>query len=199
MSNRTTAKRSKTDAETRKTVLRPLTMALLASVFLSACSATPDWANPVNWYDSALGRNEGLPNEPLPEGTDEPFPKLSSVPPRPNPSLSPDEREEIAQGLIADRGRVAYTGDGLRGGTEPSASPPPPPAPPPLTYRPAAGQSATQDSEEEQNNAPVGPTPGDQSFLSPGFGPSSVANRQFSEFQFLPRVSTKKQQKTMSW
>jgi len=195
MSNRTTEKRSNTGVETRKSVLRPLSMALLASVSLSACSATPDWANPVNWYDSALGRNDGLPDEPLPEGTDEPFPTLSSVPPRPNPSLSPDEREEIAQGLIADRGRVAYTGEGLRGGTEPSASPPPPPAPPPLTYRPAAGQPATQNNEEEQNNAPAAQTPGNQSFLSPGFGPSSVANRQFSEFQFLPRVSTKIQQK----
>jgi hypothetical protein len=62
-----------------------------------------------------------------PAGSNEPYPKLGSVPDRPKDSESADSRREIARSLVADRDAAHYADQALRGGTEASAPPPPPP------------------------------------------------------------------------
>jgi flagellar motor protein MotB len=61
---------------------------------------------------------------------DSAYPDPASVPDKPK-TQSKEERQQIAEALIADRSRAEYTREALRGGTEPPA-PPPSPAPPPL-------------------------------------------------------------------
>ncbi len=102
-------------------------MVSVAAFGLAGCSATPNWANPVAWYDGIVGNDQGLPDE-LPEGPDKDFPQLSDVGEPPKPSMTAKERKRITEGLIADRDRQAYTGEILQGGTDASAPPPPPPA-----------------------------------------------------------------------
>lgn len=47
-------------------------------------------------------------------GASRPYPNLASVPPRPTPSTSAEERQRIAQGLAADRGSARYSDEPLR-------------------------------------------------------------------------------------
>ncbi len=124
---------------------------LIGSFGLAGCSATPNWANPVAWYDGVVGNDQGLP-EKLPEGPDKDFPELADVGEAPKPTLTVKERKRITEGLIADRDRQAYTGEILQGGMEASA--PPPPAAAPSTYvgQPVSpknpeGEEATEDTE----------------------------------------------------
>ncbi|MCG8407060.1 MAG: hypothetical protein MI923_17835, partial [Phycisphaerales bacterium] len=108
--------------------LTAYSVVVAAALGLSACSATPNWANPVAWYDGIVGNDQGLPDK-LPEGPDKDFPQLADVGQAPKPSLTVKERKQITEGLIADRNRQAYTGEILQGGTDPSAPPPPAAAP----------------------------------------------------------------------
>lgn len=73
---------------------------------------------------SALSLFKSHKGEP---GANEPYPNLGSVPDRPEEKESAADRKELAEGLVADRTKVQYTDQALRGGTEASAPPPPPP------------------------------------------------------------------------
>jgi outer membrane protein OmpA-like peptidoglycan-associated protein len=110
-------------------VARASLVAVFAAFGLSACSAVPDWANPIAVYDGIIGNDDGIPDD-LPEPPKKDFPELTSVPDRPTPSLTVKERDRVAEGLISDRNRVQYTDEVLRGGTDMAAPPPPPPARP---------------------------------------------------------------------
>lgn len=88
-----------------------------AAMTLSGCSTVQGWLT---------GRETVKAADAAP-GAQDPYPSLGSVPDRPKPAESADERKEIAKSLIADRDRIAYMDQQLRGGTEISA--PPPPAP----------------------------------------------------------------------
>ncbi|MFQ5985669.1 MAG: hypothetical protein ACE5LL_09190, partial [Alphaproteobacteria bacterium] len=122
----------------------------------SACSAVPDYVNPVSWYEGVTGGFGGGAEEeqlagPVP-GEDQPYPNLASVPERPEEAPSPAEMGALAEGLIADREHAQYTGEVIRRSEEygesalaapsPAApSPRPPPAlPTPVT--PAATVTA---------------------------------------------------------
>jgi hypothetical protein len=85
-------------------------------------------------------------------GAEEPYPTLGSVPEQPKETESALERRKLAEGLIADRARVQYTDEALRGGTEASAPPPPPPIaarPDGTEMRAVAARGADGDEPEE--------------------------------------------------
>ena len=91
--------------------------------FLAACSV-PDYVNPVNWFDSKAAKQEVAAAKPVP-GKDQPFPKLSSVPERPDPITIARIRKELTEGLIADTNNARYTDEIIR-------REPPAPAPRPV-------------------------------------------------------------------
>ncbi|GAA0535650.1 outer membrane protein OmpA-like peptidoglycan-associated protein [Rhizomicrobium palustre] len=90
------------------------TVALLA-LSASGCSSlpsVPDWVDPTTWF----GGNDTADNGETPD--------LASIPDKPG-AVSPDEKQQVADQLAADRKNAQYSADALRGGTEPAAAPPP--------------------------------------------------------------------------
>lgn len=171
---------------------------MIAGVLLSGCSNVPDAVNPVEWYKGTVkffsgedrsdagGAKSGTvaadAGQP-PPGTDRPFPNLSTVPERPR-TTSSNDRQQVVEGLVADRDAARYSSEVIRRQSEvvnplappgsapgstiavrPSsqqgaaasvASPPPvPPAPPPPT--PVASVPATVSAVQ-----PIAPAPASQ-------------------------------------
>ncbi len=141
-------------ARTGKPIRRAVrVVAVLACAGLAAgCSSTPDWANPVEWYRGAVGwfdssepseadraRERARAERKTSAGTGEPYPSLATVPER--PAELGTQREQVQQGLAADRARARYdqanpaaartpspaTAPAM---TAPTGAPPPPPPPP---------------------------------------------------------------------
>ncbi len=146
---------------------------MLTMIFgLSGCSYTPDWANPVEWYESASADNASRPAKatmkdagaPIP-GQKQAFPNLSSVPERPA-GTSAKTQERATEGLLADRDKARYTDEQLRADTsvQPPVSPPSPPAkarttsPAPATVTAPAKPALPKVSQMAQ--ASTAPTPG---------------------------------------
>ena len=96
----------------RQVRLAPLGVGLVL-ICASACSAAPGWLG---------ARNAAV--EPLE------YPDLAEVPARPAPAITPDQRQEIAQSLEADRARLAQAAESLRREIETSFETPEPPAGP---------------------------------------------------------------------
>jgi len=146
-------------------------LAVLSVLALAACSSTPDWANPVEWYKGATSifddnpapppANEAaaeMAKEPIP-GAGEPFPNLSSVPQRPKSVTPADERKKITEALVSDRANARYV-DGPSStratpipGADVAAAPRPPvssePMPPPpatVAPRPPVASSSASPS-----------------------------------------------------
>jgi outer membrane protein OmpA-like peptidoglycan-associated protein len=95
---------------------------LAAALALAGCSSVPDALNPVEWYEGTTDTVGGWfsDDEPQAAGTqanaptgsddsNQPFPNLASVPERPTPSTTEEERAAIQQGLVADRDSARYT------------------------------------------------------------------------------------------
>jgi len=96
---------------------------VVVAVGQTACSSVPDELNPVSWVDAVTdamrgddtalsaedqARAEAERAQSVP-GEGEPFPSLGSVPDAP-PEVTPEEeRQAIAQGLIADRANAQYS------------------------------------------------------------------------------------------
>lgn len=80
--------------------------ALLLSV--SACDGVPDEMNPARWFRDEEDKAAAA------EASSEEFPNLATVPDQPRPASSPEELEEVTEGLIADRAKAAYTDEFLR-------------------------------------------------------------------------------------
>jgi outer membrane protein OmpA-like peptidoglycan-associated protein len=123
---------------------------MTVSLSLGACSWTPDWANPVEWYkgtrDWVSGddpQNTAQAAKPVP-GADKPYPKLSSVPQRPA-APSEAQRKAMAKSLAADRKSARYTDGQIRRQSESvtRADIAPPAAPRIATPRIATPQIAT--------------------------------------------------------
>ncbi len=126
---------------------KPLGRAAVAIVFallLGACASTPDWANPVEWYegtsdwisgddDDSKARDEARRSQNAAAGGDQAFPTLSTVPERPKRVTSESGRSKVEAGLIADRDRARHEA------LAPGASPPPKPASPPPTLMAVPG------------------------------------------------------------
>ena len=124
----------------------------------SACSSIPDWVDPTTWGDdSSPSTFDGGANE---------SPDLASIPDRPDPSSTPQEQQQVAQSLAADRERAKYSSDALRGGTEPVAAPPPPPSaeqqvasnePPPAATQPAPAPDTSSATASADNSIDTNP------------------------------------------
>ena len=100
-------------------------MGVFGVIALAGCSAVPDAVNPVEWYKGAAGwfdsEDEAEPpaeatvvTEPTP-AADESFPNLASVPEPPVQTYDPAQRQDLAEGLIADREHASYVDMTLRG------------------------------------------------------------------------------------
>ena len=105
-------------------------------VWLAGCSQPPS-LNPVDWWHAMQGGRiaEDRPNPP---GADDPYPNLSTVPPRPAPP-DRDAMKNLTAALVGDRTNARYAAEAapLTDPSSPSASPnlfgsgtlpPPPPA-----------------------------------------------------------------------
>jgi len=79
---------------------------------LAACSV-PDYANPGNWFDSKEKKQEIAAAKPAPD-KNQPYPKLSSVPDRPDPITIARIRKELTEGLIGDTENARYTDEIIR-------------------------------------------------------------------------------------
>lgn len=101
----------------RTRILRPRraptkgSLAVLVLAFtLTACSVVPDFANPIAIYNNTFGNN---PSDTA-ERTSEAYPRLGTVPARPQ-TASAAERRRIAEGLVADRENARYVDEDVRG------------------------------------------------------------------------------------
>ena len=123
-------------ATCRKGTRRVLVLGILP-IFLAACSV-PDYVNPVNWFESKEKKQEIAAAKPVP-GKDKTFPKLSSVPDRPDPITIARIRKELTEGLIGDSINARYTDEIIRRESPAPVPRPivaaksPPPAPKKLT------------------------------------------------------------------
>lgn len=97
----------------------PMT-SIAALLLLAGCSSVPDALNPVEWYEGTTDTVGGWFSDDEPATADGgtatgsatgsgDFPNLASVPQRPTPSTTAEERAQIQQGLIADRNNARYT------------------------------------------------------------------------------------------
>lgn len=146
---------------------------LTAILLLAGCSAVPDWANPVEWYDGVVGSDsaesatESAKKTP---GDGKDFPNLASVPERPK-APSEAERKRLADSLNADRENAKYSDEVIsRQGT---ASVPPPPRPASPASAPTA--PAAPDAPVARAGVPAPPdTPSAASSAASAAPPSST-------------------------
>ncbi|HYM30955.1 MAG TPA: OmpA family protein [Candidatus Cybelea sp.] len=155
-----------------------------AVVALQGCSAVPDWANPVSWYDNTFGdqpaessastanqadtaKSDSSADEEKASGGAQKFPRLSSVPDRPKTS-SPEDRKALQQSLAADRSGAQYSDEDLRGR---------PPSAAPVSPQPAPAVTAAAAPEPPQPAAapvPVPtPVPPSAPSVAPAAGPAT--------------------------
>ena len=155
---------------------------LAAILLLSGCSAVPDWANPVEWYEGAAdaiyGSNKPESNAasdakaPVKApGDGKNFPNLASVPERPTATSAAD-RKKMANSLTADRDNARYSDEVVRRQSAASIPPPPPPPPSPSSVnappkqavpvapvaRPVTRPAASRPGAKAMPAAPAGST-----------------------------------------
>jgi outer membrane protein OmpA-like peptidoglycan-associated protein len=161
------------------TVLIRRLLVSLSLVALGACTSLPDALNPVEWAGSVDRYLSGDDDEIDPElaarvaaeraqpvpGGDEDFPSLSSVPDQAPRVTAYETREEITEGLIADRNNAQYV-DNPAAGTLPGTTrntPVPAPAPDPsVSSTPPVSQVVTPPKATSAASAPpltVSPPP----------------------------------------
>jgi outer membrane protein OmpA-like peptidoglycan-associated protein len=146
--------------------------ALVALLSLGACSSTPDWANPVQWYKGATSvfdSDKEQPSEPKTEeaaelrnrpvpGAGEPFPNLASVPARPKSVTSADERKRITASLVADRDNARYV-DAPPPRPTVIVPPPPPYVPPSSATSSSSSSASTNSTSSSSSQQPPSPPP----------------------------------------
>lgn len=176
-----------TDSQRRLkvTAVRAAGSAAMLTILLSGCSV-PDAVNPVEWYrgasEAVTGRSssQAAREAEARKVAERDYPDNRSVPDRPK-VLSPEDRKDIAQGLVADRNNARHTAERInREGNptrpltpkppqaaepaSPAAAPPGPPAaeppPPPQSRAPAAAPAPATVATAAPTRAPVAaPTP----------------------------------------
>ncbi len=106
-----------------------LIAAFATALILSGCSYVPDYANPVEWYDSTVDYFDDDAPPPIPvadvPGANEPFPELSSTPETPLREIQLGTLDSVGEGLLADRANAQYTDDVIRSGGDPALAEPP--------------------------------------------------------------------------
>ncbi|HLY04921.1 MAG TPA: hypothetical protein VKR31_04160 [Rhizomicrobium sp.] len=117
-------------AFTRTRLLARLAAPVVLASVLGACSSVPDWVDPTGWFGSdsqaSSDQSASAPAEATQASTPAQTPDLASIPSKPTPPSTPDEQQQVANSLVADRSQAQYSAEALQGGTEPVAAPPPP-------------------------------------------------------------------------
>jgi outer membrane protein OmpA-like peptidoglycan-associated protein len=138
--------------------------ALTAIMLLAGCSAVPDWANPVEWYDGVVGSDSAeteaeskTAEVKKTPGDGKEFPNLASVPERPK-APTEDERKQLADSLNADRDNAKYSDEVIR--RQGAASIPPPPPAPASTVRAPSVPAIPAAPAAPVTRAAVPPLPG---------------------------------------
>jgi outer membrane protein OmpA-like peptidoglycan-associated protein len=161
--------------------------ALTAIMLLAGCSAVPDWANPVEWYDGVVGSDSAeteteskAAEVKKTPGDGKEFPNLASVPDRPK-APTEDERKRLADSLNADRENAKYSDEVIR--RQGAASvPPPPPAPtkavaaPALTRVPSA--PAVPAAPPAPRSLPAAPSTASPAAGASALAPGSILTRE---------------------
>lgn len=115
---------------------------LIVGASLSACSSVPGWVDPTSWVggddSSSASADDGLladdgqaqqaPDQQVDDQSQDQSgsqPGLAYIPDRPQPSSTPQERQQVASSLAADRTRQQYSSEQLRGDAQNSSAPPP--------------------------------------------------------------------------
>ncbi len=111
-----------------KPLVRVAVVAMIGAA-LSACSTVPGWVDPTSWVggdDSSASADDGLLADSAPDQQiDDTYqdqsnggggqPGLAYIPDRPQPSSTPQQRQQVASSLAADRSRQQYSSEQLRG------------------------------------------------------------------------------------
>lgn len=112
--NRATTRR----ASARRTATA---VALVMLLGLAGCSSIPDALNPVEWYEGTTDTVGGWfsDDEDTDEqaGGDKAYPNLATVPDKPTPSTTEEERAALTSGLAADRDNAKYADETQRPAT----------------------------------------------------------------------------------
>ena len=151
----------------RRRVSASPVITLAAVLVLAGCSSVPDALNPVEWYEGTTDTVGGwfsddeqqtaASSDAASSGAstaDKPFPNLASVPERPTPSTTAEERDAIQQGLVADRDSARYTD------SADASAPAAPPKPRASASQTGAQQTGAQQSSAQQTAAlPASPPP----------------------------------------
>lgn len=110
---------SPVDCATSKWI-RGTALTAVIALGLGGCSTLPEWANPVDWYDSAFSDDGSAPPKSTRQVADssenKSFPSLKTVPAKAPATSSREDLAAAANGLIADRDKAKYTDEDLRSG-----------------------------------------------------------------------------------
>jgi flagellar motor protein MotB len=140
---------------------------LVVAMGASACSTVPDWVDPTTWIggDSDTADQTAPPDQTADnsQAANAQTPDLSTIPDKPQAPSTSDEQKKVADSLAADRSRTEYSGDALRGGTEPAAAPPP-----------AEAGPTTEELAANDNNAAAPAPPPPQPVGPPAAGPGTL-------------------------
>lgn len=140
-------------------VRRPLSLigAAFAVLSLAACSSVERGYDSVFGGDPAPQPGEtGAASAPPPgsatatEVGKDGYPNLATVPARPEETRNEAERQQVVEGLVADKQRAQYSAEQLRGGEDVAA-------PPPASTAPAAPATATDPAAEAAAAPAAGP------------------------------------------
>lgn len=114
---------------------------LMAQLGLGACSV-PQWADPTDWFAEDTAEPAAKPAGGS-AATDERFPNLGRVPPRPVEQTAAGDRSRVIGSLSADRDNARYTDEELRARPAQSNTLPPSPQPPSTPLAAAAPARAS--------------------------------------------------------
>ena len=173
---------------------RPLIGVAAVAVLLGGCSSVPDAVNPVKWYENTVDLFSDSDDEadraaanaqPAP-GADKDFPSLGTVPEKPAVS-SRTQREQVAEGLVADRENRRYAPAVERQGApanvlsnEQAPTPVTRPQPPAMAAAPAPVPSLPVANEPVEAPKPA---------PAPAATPSTAPQPMASSAPPAPRVS----------
>ena len=89
---------------------RYLAPAVLALALAVTASCSDVWDDVGGFFEDDEANDRALSQS----GDDEDFPKLSDVPDTPRPASSPEQLDQLGEGLVADRDEARYTNETLR-------------------------------------------------------------------------------------
>lgn len=156
---------------------------ILVAILLSGCSSVPDAVNPMEWYRGATevmtGRtaSQEARDAAARKVQDRDYPDNRIIPERPK-VLSPEERKDLADGLVADRANAKYTQDRINRDGNPTR-PLTPKAPQTEPAQPAAPGPAP--AAEPQRPRPVPSDDHSAAQPAPSVPPQQVAQARAAE------------------